>query len=94
MSCFRKDGIIKKVYMDLVPLIENAEPYHSIITVNKKQYEYSCRRFEVPKSREKSIISLLNELGAGYKIWKVSSDTIAIDIINDDNVLNIVRQAD
>ena len=93
MSCFRKDGIIKKVYMNLVPLIEKAEPCHNTIIVNKKQYDYCCRRFETPKDREKYVISLLDELGIGYKIWDVSSDKIAIDIINDDEVLDIVRQA-
>ena len=94
MSCFKKDGTIKKVYADLVPLIEKAEPYHSIITVKGSLYEYICCRFEVPKSRKTSVVSLLDELGVGYKIWAVSSDTIAVDIINNDEVLDIVRQAD
>ena len=94
MSCFKKDGTIKKVYMSLVPLIENSELCHNTIIVNNEQYDYRCRRFEVPKDREKYIVALLDELGSGYKIWEVSADTIAVDIINDYEILNIVKQAD
>ena len=57
MSCFKKDGTIKKIYMDFVPLIESAEPCHNTITVNKTQYDYRCRRFEMPKNRQRSMIA-------------------------------------
>ena len=93
MSCFKKDGTIKKIYMSLIPLIENAEPNRNVITVNNTFYNYQCRRFEAPKDREKYITALFDELGIGYKIWPVSSDKIAVDIINNDEVLGIVRQA-
>ena len=93
MSCFRKDGIIKKVYMSLVPLIETAEPCHNTITVNNRQYDYRCRRFEAPKDRKKYVVDLLEELGVGYKIWPASSNTIAVDIINDAEVLDVVSKA-
>ena len=93
MSCFKKDGTIKKIYMDLVPLIENAAPYNGVVAVGDLSYKYTCRRLEVAKNKEKHITELLDELGTGYKIWPISSEMIAIDIINNDEVLNIVKQA-
>ena len=94
MSCFKKDGTLKKMYMDLVPLIENAKTYYNVITTNNTPYNYSCRRFETGKNKEKHVIELFDELGIGYKIWPISSDMIAVDIINNDEVLDLVKQAD
>ena len=93
MSCFKKDGIIKKIYMDLVPLIESAKPFHNVIVVDDTPYDYSCRRFILAKNKEKHIGQLLDELGIGYKIWADSKDTIAVDIINSAEVLEVVRRA-
>ena len=32
MSCFKKDGSLRKVYTEFVPLIENAHFHHTVIT--------------------------------------------------------------
>ena len=97
MSCFKKDGTLKKVYMSLVPLIENAEPHHGIVSIGKSEnpyYEYDSLRFKVPKDREKYITALLDELEVSYKIWHDLTKNITIDVLKNDEVLDIVRQAD
>lgn len=79
--------------MNLIPLIEQAKPYNGVVIVDAAVYKYTCRRFEVAKDREKYVVALLDELGTGYKIWPSTKGMITVDIINNNEVLDIVRRA-
>ena len=98
MSCFKKDGSLRKVYTEFVPLIENAHFHHTVITSGRYEdfvEEYDCYRFEVPHKRYKYLVSLLDEIKADYHLWFEVGYylPVHIDIKNYDEVLNIVRQA-
>lgn len=96
MSCFKKDGTLKKVYANLVPIIETAEPHHTVITVGRNNtvvMEYDCYRFNITKDRFRYLEKLFTEISAKYETLYDLSKIVTVDLKNYDEVLNIVRQA-
>ena len=94
MSCFKKDGTLKKIYADLVPYIKTAKPHHTIATVGRSDIiikEYDCYRFDIPKDKYKYLEKLFTELNAKYDVWYDLSKMVTIDVRNYDEVLSIVR---
>ena len=97
MNCFKKDGTLRKVYADLVPFIESAEPHHTVITVGRSDIvikEYDCYRFDITKDRFKYLEKLFTQINAKYETLYDLSNIVTVDLKNYDEVLNIVRQAD
>lgn len=97
MSCFKKDGTLKHIYINIIPFIEKAKPHHATITVGRKDTvieEYDCYTFDIPKNRYLYLRNLLEELNIWYRPWFNISNTVTVHVNNIEEVLDIVRQTD
>lgn len=97
MKCFKKDGTLKKIYIDIIPYLEKAKKEHRQWTNynNVVVDEYDCYKLTIDgikkRQRIRHLEDLCNDLNIEYKYYGCVYIYFDMKINNIDEVLNIVR---